>query len=165
MDTLNNDWDLDKFDPAAASARVRLFHLCALRNKLNEGDAAPTNQWALSLETSLHSCITFNLVPSHSSDGLRGKVEVTSLNERYARKTLRVFSFEPIGEVQVERVMELMQRKNFTFSHEREGGRHWLSEIMGDLEAASCIPQGGAMVAREALSKYWEDPEGPELII
>ncbi|KAI1118549.1 hypothetical protein F5Y14DRAFT_398843 [Nemania sp. NC0429] len=167
--TLNNDWDLDKFDPAAASTRVRRFHLCALRDRLANGDVVDPpplmNHWALSLETSLRSSVMFDLVFGHGGDKeeLRGKIEVTSLSERYARETLRLFSFEPMGEVQVGRVMALMQGKDFAFSHELEARRHWLSELMGDLEAASCIPQGGAVVAREALSKYWGEPEGPEL--
>ncbi|KAI1196893.1 hypothetical protein F5X97DRAFT_344167 [Nemania serpens] len=168
MDKLNSDWDLDKFDPAATSARIRRFHLCALRNELDEGDEGdeagppPVNHWVLSLETSLRSSVTFNLVPG---DGPRGKIEVTSLSERYARETLRVFSFEPMARLQVERIMALMQRQDFMFTYGQEGRRRWLSGLMDDLEAASFIPPGGAMVAWEALSQYWEKPEEAEIII
>ncbi|TGJ83758.1 hypothetical protein E0Z10_g4977 [Xylaria hypoxylon] len=155
-----------EIEPTAASERVRRFYLCALRNEFNEGDEAgepPTYHWVLSLEISSESSIMIDMVPGCGSDGLRGKIEVTALNERYTHEVLEVFSFDSQEEVKVRDVIELIQnkgRQSFTFSPESEGCRHWLSVVMADLDAASWIPQGSAMVAYEALLKYWKNLKG-----
>ncbi|KAI1262612.1 hypothetical protein F5Y18DRAFT_438733 [Xylariaceae sp. FL1019] len=165
---LDRNWDLDNFGPVSLQQNIQQIHLCALRNELNEGDEAgeaPTNHWVLSLEISSASSIMIDMVPGYGDDGLRGKIEVASLDERYTSETLQVFSFPITHATTVRSFMELVQSKGrqlFTFSPEWEGCRHWLSVVMADLDDAGWVSKGSAAIAREALLQYWINPSGSE---
>lgn len=164
----NKNWDLDNFESGDLDATVRMIHLCALRNDFNEGDKAgepPTNHWTMCLQHSPTNCIMLDMVPGYGSDGLRGKIEATSIGKPFTDETLRAFSYKPSRNVAVADVIQIISgkgRDQFNFSPEWEGCRFWLSVITGDLEDAHVVDKGSTMTALEALRQYWVNPEGSE---
>ncbi|KAI0146209.1 hypothetical protein GGR57DRAFT_506502 [Xylariaceae sp. FL1272] len=164
----DRNWDVDHLRPVSLRDNIQQIHLCALRNDFNEGDGTgqpPTDHWVLSLETSSASSVMIDMVPGYGKNGLRGKIEVASLDEPYTNETLQVFSFPISHAATVHSFMEFIQSKGrqlFTFSPEWEGCRHWLSVVMTDLDDAGWVSKGSAAVAREALLQYWINPKGSE---
>lgn len=163
-----DNFDLDNFDATAAQADLQAIHLCCLRNELNEGDEAgqpPTNHWVLCLQTSETSSLMFDMAPGYGSDGLRGKIGVLPLDEKYTDETLHVFTDQPLRTVNIQEFMQLVcenGRDAFDFSPEWEGCRFWLMVVMRDLEEAGWLEKGSADQAREVLELYWRNPEGSE---
>ncbi|KAM0333377.1 hypothetical protein ACHAQA_002038 [Verticillium albo-atrum] len=167
--TFNNNWDPDGLELEHVGTAVQQIHLCALRNNLNEGDEAgepPTNHWTLCLQLSPGSSVMLDMAPGYGSDGLRGKIEISSLGEHpYTDETLRLFSFDPARNIKVADVVRLIDdrgRDAFNFSPEWEGCRHWLSIIVADLEDVGYVPKGSSATATTALLQYWRNPEGSE---
>ncbi|KAL2126667.1 hypothetical protein VTI74DRAFT_437 [Chaetomium olivicolor] len=165
----SNNWDFDNFKTDDLDTTIQLIHLCALCNELNEGDEAgepPTNHWTMCLQLSPTSCVMLDMVPGYGSDGLRGKIETTSIGDKaYTEETLRLFSYEPLKQVTVACVMAMISgrgRDQFTFSPEWEGCRFWISVVMKDFEEDGLVESGSAATAEEALRRYWINPEGSE---
>ncbi|CAJ2510749.1 Uu.00g063740.m01.CDS01 [Anthostomella pinea] len=158
------------------SIPISQLYLCALRNDHNEGDEAgepPTNHWTLCLETAPTSCVMLDMVPGDGSDGRRGKIEVSALNQEYdgedsrpySDETLRAFSFPVLRNTTAREIMEFIVAKGrdaFTFSPEWEGCRFWLSVVMADLEAEGLVEKGAGDEAKRVLMLYWRNPEGSE---
>lgn len=123
----SSNWDLDNFDTSSLPATVSTIHLCALRNDLNEGDEAgelPTNHWTMCLQLSPQSSVMLDMAPGYGSDGLRGKVETSSIGEPYTEETLRTFSFKPTKEITVGDVIRLVAERGrdaFSFSPSGRG--------------------------------------------
>lgn len=171
MENLDDNWDLDNVEAGKTStwsAPVYYIHICALR-KLNEGDGSdspPTNHWPICLQTSPTSSIMLDMAPGYGEDGLRGKIEVMALNQQYTDETLQVFSFKPTEAfpgLTVGQVMEYISQKGrqkFNFHPSWEGCRFWISVLMDDWEGLGLVDPGSAVVAKEALTKYWINPEG-----
>ncbi|KAI1113631.1 hypothetical protein F5Y14DRAFT_417309 [Nemania sp. NC0429] len=168
MESLDDNWDCTDLEAASFAPEIQQVHLCALRNEFNEGDEAgeaPTNHWVLCLETSKSSSIMIDMAPGYGTDGLRGKIQVSLCNGCYTDEALQVFSFTPKRVATVGSVLEFIQsrgRQAFNFSPEWEGCRHWLSVVMADLDHAGWIAEGSSVTARDALLKYWRNPEGSE---
>lgn len=166
--SFTENWDLDDFTPDNLTASVELIHLCALRNELNEGDEAgepPTNHWTTCLQITKSSSVMLDMAPGYGSDGLRGKIAATSLGEPYTDETLKAFSFKPVKAITVGDVFRLIMdkgRDRFNFSPEWEGCRFWMGVVIEDLEDAAIVQAGSAVMAKEALLKYWRNPEGSE---
>lgn len=166
MKELDNNWDVDSFDPQRISAIIEGIHLCALRNELNEGDelgGPPTNHWVVCLQTSPTSSVMIDMVPGYGSDGLRGKIEVVTLSQPYTDETLRVFSFNPTKTLTTEQFFAHMSdrgRQKFNFHQSWEGCRYWISVLMADWEELQLVAPGSASSAKEALTTYWVNPEG-----
>ncbi|KAL7619785.1 hypothetical protein AAE478_010327 [Parahypoxylon ruwenzoriense] len=165
----NSNWDIDNLRSDDLGATVEVIHLCALRNEHNEGDEAgepPTNHWNMCLQFSSNSCVMLDMVPGYGSDGLRGKIEVTSIGDSpYTNETLRLFSYKPTREVAVAYVVQIISQKKrdeFNFSPEWEGCRFWLSVIVKDLEDDNLVDRGSATMVMEALLQYWINPVGSE---
>ncbi|KAJ9141807.1 hypothetical protein NKR23_g7729 [Pleurostoma richardsiae] len=163
-----NNWDLDNLITGNLTAVVERVHLCALRNEFNEGDEAgepPTNHWTMCLQLTWQSAVMLDMVPGYGSDGLRGKIEASSLRQPYTEETLNALSFKPAKPITIGDVMQLIienGRDAFNFSPEWEGCRFWMSVVVSDLEDGGLIQEGSARAAREALLKYWRNPEGSE---
>ncbi|KAK3936361.1 hypothetical protein QBC46DRAFT_218212, partial [Diplogelasinospora grovesii] len=122
------NWDAENLRTTHLESDVQQIHLCALRNELNGGDGGgepPANHWVLCLQVYFpSSSVTVDMVPGYGSDGLRGKIELTSLdNEPYTGETLRMLSFVP----------DVKIRDAFDFSPEWEGCRFWMSTLINDL--------------------------------
>lgn len=169
MERLDNNWDSDSFDPQKMTSTVEDIHLCALRNDLNEGDDElgnpPTNHWVVCLQTSLTSSVMLDMAPGYGSDGLRGKIEVSALSQPYTDETLRVFSFKPTQTMTTEQFLAYISekgRQKFTFHPSWEGCRFWISVLMADWEELQLVAAGSASSAKEALTKYWVNPEGSQ---
>lgn len=95
-----NNWDLDNLAADNFTGTIDDIHLCALRNELNEGDEAgepPTNHWAMCLQTTPLSSVMLGIVPGYGSDGLRGKIETSSLSKPYTEEPLKVFFLQAEG--------------------------------------------------------------------
>lgn len=170
MDKLDNNWDLDGFAPNESSTwtmPVELIHLCALRNELNEGDeegSPPTNHWTICLKNSSSSCVMLDVARGYGDDGLRGKIEVTALDTPYTLETLQLFTITPCGQQpavgQILTQICSKGRQRFIFHPSFEGCRFWISVLVADWEDMGVVEAGSALMAREALGKYWVNPEG-----
>ena len=154
---VSHNCDTEKFKGKDLDATV-VVHLCALRNELNEGDEngePPTNHWTMCLQVSSASHVMLDMAPGYGSDGLRGKIEMTSTIDRpYTDESLCVFSYQPSKAITVKDIAQLIVkngRAEFNFSPEWEGCRFWMSVIMRDLEDASLIEKGSAATAMEAV--------------
>ncbi|KAL2016110.1 hypothetical protein VTK56DRAFT_4254 [Thermocarpiscus australiensis] len=165
----HSNWDIDNLKSDDLNATVQVIHLCALRNDFNEGDEAgepPTNHWTICLQCSSTSCVMLDMVPGYGSNGLRGKIETTSISDSpYTDETLRLLSYKPTRAVTVAGVIQIINetgRDEFNFSPEWEGCRFWLSVVMKDLEDDGLVEEGSAATAMRALRRYWINPEGSE---
>ncbi|KAK3989617.1 hypothetical protein QBC44DRAFT_241050, partial [Cladorrhinum sp. PSN332] len=125
------------------------------------------NHWVLCLQTSPDSSVMLDMAPGYGTDGLRGKIQVSSLNNvPYTDETLHAFSYTPlksditVGEIR--RLINVNGRDPFKFSPEWEGCRFWLSVVTKDLEEAGIVKGGSAAEAEGALFMYWRNPEGSE---
>ena len=106
-----------------------------------------------------------DMAPGYGTDGLRGNIELTSLDESYTNETLHAFTYEPTRSMTVVNLVELINEKDrdaFNFSPEWEGCRFWLFVVMRDLGDADWVERETANTAYEALPKYWRNPEGQE---
>lgn len=106
-----------------------------------------------------------DMVPGHGSDGLGGKIELAALNQRYTVETLRVFSFKPTEIVTLGQLLAHISeegRQKFTFYPSWEGCRFWIFVLMVEWEELRLIAPGSAKLAKEALTKYWINPEGSQ---
>ncbi|KAK4203376.1 hypothetical protein QBC40DRAFT_274683 [Triangularia verruculosa] len=167
---LGDNWDLSNLAPSDSSltATVSTIHLCCLRNDLNEGDEngePPTSHWVLCLQIAPDSSIMLDMAPGYGTDGLRGKIEASSLpGVAYTDETLHAFSYTPLkSDITVAAIAKLINDKGrnaFNFSPEWEGCRFWLTVIMKDLEEAGIVKDGSAEQAAKALLLYWRNPEG-----
>lgn len=166
MESLDNNWDVDNFDPQKMSAIIEDIHLCALRNDLNEGDELgnpPTNHWVVCLQISPTSSVMLDMAPGYGSDGLRGKIEVVTLSQPYTDETLRAFSFKPTKTLTIDQFLARISergRQKFNFHSSWEGCRYWISVLMADWEEMQLVAPGSASSAKEVLMKYWVNPEG-----
>ncbi|GAB1318412.1 hypothetical protein MFIFM68171_08622 [Madurella fahalii] len=165
----SNNWDVDNLKSGDLDAAAQMIHLCTLRNDFNEGDEAgepPTNHWTICLQHSPTTCVMLDMVPGYGSDGLRGKIETTSIGDKpYTDETLHAFTYKPSRNVTVADVVQIINEKGrdrFNLSPEWEGCRFWLSVVMGDFEDVEVVDKGSAMTALEALRQYWMNPEGSE---
>lgn len=165
----NNNWDLDKLESNDLSCTVEIIYLCALRNDFNEGDEAgepPTNQWTMCLQHTVTSCVKLDMAPGYGTDGLRGKIELTSIGGKpFTEESLRVFSYKARRQVTISNVMRMISEKGryqFNFSPEWEGCRFWMSVVMKDFEDDALVEAGSSTTAMDALRCYWINPPGSE---
>lgn len=163
---LDGNWDTDNIDLGLLSTPLECIHVCALRNEFNEGDEEgnpPTNHWVVCLQNSNTSSVMLDMAPGYGGDGLRGKIEVASCDQRFTEETLRVFSYTPTKAMTVKDLMACISergRQKYTFHPSWEGCRHWISVLMADWEELQLVANGSASSAKEALTKYWVNPEG-----
>ncbi|GAB1318413.1 hypothetical protein MFIFM68171_08623 [Madurella fahalii] len=77
----DGNWESDNLDVNDLGKRVVALHLVAYINENNEGDEEglpPTNHWCCFLEVPEHKSVRLDMVPGYGSDGLRGKIEISS---------------------------------------------------------------------------------------
>jgi hypothetical protein len=164
----SNDWDTDNFKSENLSALVSQVHICAYINEKNEGDEdgnPPTNHWATFLELETGGSVRLDMAPGYGSDGLRGKVEVSSKGYVSTRNSIKTLTFETNGQTNVKTVAGAISEnglEKYTFTQDMEGCRYWISILISKLEAAGILPSGSAKKAAEAVSRYWRNPTGSE---
>ncbi|KAK0666728.1 hypothetical protein QBC41DRAFT_375134 [Cercophora samala] len=160
LEDLGDNWDLSNLSLSSLTAPVTAIHLCCLRNDLNEGDEngePPTNHWVLSLQTSHSpdSSIMLDMAPGYGTDGLRGKIEVTSLPEAaYTDETLHAFFYKPEIDVRVEDIARLINDKGrdaFNFSPEWEGSVSYQSPNTTHINMDEYIPIVPAIIVAPAV--------------
>lgn len=85
--------------------------------------------WRCCLEMPQKMSVMLDMAPGYGSDGLRGKIEMTSLNEPYTDETLHAFTYKPVRPMLVKDI-NFKDRDAFNFSPEWEGCRFWMSVVM-----------------------------------
>ncbi|KAI1113632.1 hypothetical protein F5Y14DRAFT_206515 [Nemania sp. NC0429] len=171
---MDQNWDTDKLNRSDLPSKVVSIHLVAYPNSNNEGDEKlllpPTNHWCLFLElidssSGDSSSVRFDMAPGYGSDGLRGKIEVSSKEYNCTSNRIHRITFQVIAPVSVAMIVELVQkngRQKYQFSPEWEGCRFWNYTFLQDLEKAGIILEGSSEKAEEALSSYFRTPSGVE---
>jgi hypothetical protein len=147
---------------------VSHVHICAYVNEKNEGDEdgnPPTNHWAIFLQVGKGASVRLDMAPGYGSDGLRGKIEVSSKKYVTTWNSIKTLTFETDGKTKVETVARLISEnglERYTFTEKMEGCRYWISIFVSKLEAAGILPSGSAEKVTEAVSSYWRSPTGSE---
>lgn len=103
------------------------------------------------------------MAPGYGDDGLRGKIQVKSLDSPYTHETLRKLTFKPSEGLTIGQLLTHISskgRQKFSFHPSWEGCRHWLAVVLMDWEELGAIEAGSAAMAKEALGRYWVNPEG-----
>jgi hypothetical protein len=165
---MNNDWDTDKFIAAHLTASVNSIHICGYVNTKNEGDedgTPPTNHWAAFLELPKDASVRLDMMPGYGSDGLRGKIEISSKKYVSTQNAIKTVTFSTIGTPTVQTITDLITRngrEKYTFTEEEEGCRYWIYTIISDLAASGIVPSDSGQAAWGAVSQYWRHPSGSE---
>ncbi|KAK0666729.1 hypothetical protein QBC41DRAFT_325207 [Cercophora samala] len=166
---MDSNWDADKLKAEDLSARVSIVFLVAYENPSNKGDEEglpPTNHWCLFLKTAgtASASIRVDMTPGYGSDGLRGKIEISSKPYECTNSSIKTLSFPATLGVTVQKIIDLISskgRQKYQFTPEWEGCRYWNKTVVQDLQSAGYI-KGGAKEAEEALGYYWVTPSGKQ---
>lgn len=165
---MDNNWDTDKLEAADLAKAVTTIHLVAYTNENNEGDEdgnPPTNHWCTFLETPDHKSVRLDMAPGYGSDGLRGKIEISSKKYNCTSNNITNVTIRTSLGLTVQKIVDLVSQKGhqkYQFTPEWEGCRYWNYILISDLENAGYIVQGHAKEAFEAMSYYWIHPSGKE---
>ncbi|KFY18841.1 hypothetical protein V493_08313 [Pseudogymnoascus sp. VKM F-4281 (FW-2241)] len=168
MILFDNNWDTDKLEQEALLRQVQKIHLVAYENRSNKGDEeglAATNHWCLFLELSSIESIRLDMAPGYGSDGLRGKIEISTKSYVCTNKSIRTLTFHPALSVTPRNIVELITQKGrqkYQFTPEWEGCRYWNLILFQDLEADKYIQEGSAQMVALDLASYWAFPAGQE---
>ena len=165
---MNNDWDTDRFNAVHLTTSVISIHICGYVNTKNVGDedgTPPTNHWAAFLELPKNISVGLDMIPGYGSDGLRGKIEISSKPCVSTDHAIKTVTFSTIGTPTVQTITDLITRngrEKYTFTEEEEGCRYWIYTIISDLAASGIVPSDSGQAAWEAVSQYWRCPSGSE---
>ncbi|KAI9747514.1 MAG: Inorganic phosphate transporter pho84 [Chaenotheca gracillima] len=165
---LTKNWDTDRFTIKDFGESVITVHVCGYVNEKNEGDEEgnpPTNHWASFLANKKSGSVRLDKMPGYGSDGLRGKIEISSKPYESTKNDSMTLSFPAIVQTTVKDVTDMINRKGrdkYTFTEEMEGCRHWIWTLISDLEAEGIIDTGSGEATLKAVSSYWRFPSGSE---
>lgn len=164
---MDRNWDQTKFETGDLHNTVEQIHICAYINENNEGDQEnpPTNHWATFLEVSKTHSVRIDMAPGYGSNGLRGKIDISSKRYMYTNQAIHMLSFNVRGGTTVKTIVDLIQlngRQKYNFTPEWEGCRYWIFVLISDLEVAGIVETGSGATARSALSYYFANPSGQE---
>ncbi len=126
---MDRNWDQDNFNDKDLRKFVVRVHVCAYANVNNEGDEdgnPPTNHWAMFLELPNQHSVRLDMAPGYGSDGLRGKIQVSSKRYQVTENAIWTLSFEVGQALSVRTVTDLIsanKRQKYTFTEEMEGCR------------------------------------------
>lgn len=163
---MDSNFDPDRLSTGDLSKAVIAVHLVAYENIKNKGDEdgnAPTNHWCTFFETADHQSVRLDMAPGYGSDGLRGKVEVSSKRYDCTKNHVKKITIPASLGLTAQKIIDLVVRngrQKYQFTPEWEGCRYWNYVLISDLEAAGYIAQGNARAALAVLSFYWKFPPG-----
>ncbi|RTE68365.1 hypothetical protein BHE90_017257 [Fusarium euwallaceae] len=162
---MDRNWDQDNFNEGDLGRTVKQIHICAYVNENNEGDGEdpPTNHWATFLEISPTHSVRMDMAPGYGSDGLRGKIEISSKRYRFTNKAIHGLSFNVIGKPKVGDIINLINSnglQKYTFTPEWEGCRFWVYTLILHLEQQGIVEPESASRAWGAVSYYYINPSG-----
>ncbi|KAF3764148.1 hypothetical protein M406DRAFT_330499 [Cryphonectria parasitica EP155] len=103
------------------------------------------------------------MAPGYGSDGLRGKVKISSKRYSYTQNHVKKITMPASLGLTVQKIVNLVMhngRQKYQFTPEWEGCRYWNYVVISDLEAAGYISKGNAKSVLAALSLYWRYPAG-----
>ncbi|KAK4188089.1 hypothetical protein QBC35DRAFT_451684 [Podospora australis] len=115
---MDNNWDVEKLHPEDLLASVTGIVSASVR---------------------------VDMMPGYGSDGLRGKLEVSSKLYDCTRNSIKTLSFPATLGVNVKKVLDLISsqgRHKHQFTPEWEGCRHWNKIIIQDLQRVGYIQSG-----------------------
>ncbi|KAF4495256.1 hypothetical protein FAGAP_8613 [Fusarium agapanthi] len=162
---MDRNWDPDNLEDADLARTVKQIHICAYINENNEGDGEepPTNHWATFLEISSSHSVRLDMAPGYGSDGLRGKIEISSKRYRLTNKAIHQLSFPIHGKPKVRDIIALINNhglQKYQFTPEWEGCRYWIYSMISALEQQGIVESGSASQTWEAVSYYYVNPTG-----
>jgi hypothetical protein len=97
------------------------------------------------------------MIPGYGSNGLRGKLEISSKDYVESKSYIKTSMFETISRPRVNTITELIsknRRERYIFTENWEGCRYWVYTFITDLEAAGIIARGSGATAWTDLSMY-----------
>ena len=155
---MDRNWDIDHFKNEDLHKQVVFIHLCAYINRSNTGDEdgnPPTNHWAAFLELQGKGSVRLDMAPGYGSDGLRGKLDMSSKPYQSTNNAIRSVSFEVAKGVTVQTIVDNINqngRQKYTFTVEWEGCRFWVRTLISDLEAEGVVGEGSGDSTLAAVS-------------
>lgn len=117
------------------------------------------------LEISRIRSVRIDMMAGYGSDGLRGKIEISSKDYACTQNGIKTCVFPATFGVTVQKIVDLISsagRQKYQFTPEWEGCRFWNWTVTKDLQSAGYVPPGCAEEAGNALSMYWAFPTGSE---
>lgn len=165
---MERDFEIDGLNSSDLTKQVVKVSICGYVNKDNTSDQdgnPPTNHWAAFLQLTGPSSVRLDMMPGWGSNGLRGKIELTSKNYPLTNNAIKTLDFTTVGAPTVQQIVDLIiknGRQKYTFAEEEEGCRYWIYTFAGDLQDAGLISDGSKEETWDAVSKYWKHPTGSE---
>ncbi|KAG6015663.1 hypothetical protein E4U43_004972 [Claviceps pusilla] len=110
---MDSNWKKDHLKDEDLKKTVTQMHLCAYINPNNEGDEEypPTNHWVVFLETSSTHSVRIDMGPGYGSDGLRGRITISSKSYTYTDKAIHKLSFPPNDKTKVQDIVRVINKK------------------------------------------------------
>lgn len=165
---MNSNYDDDRFQPAHLHSQIGSIHICGYINHENAGDEdgnPPTNHWGAFLELSQGGSVRLDMAPGYGSDGLRGKIDISSKEYSLTNNAIKTLTFPLTAEATVSTIIEIINsngRDRYKFTEEWEGCRFWMFTFISDLEASGIVSSGSGDATWDAVSFYWRNPHGCE---
>jgi len=78
---MDSNWDAEKLNHGDLAGRVTSIHPVAYKNAGSKGDEEglpPANHWCIFLELPGGRSVRVDMMPGYGSQGLRGKIEISS---------------------------------------------------------------------------------------
>ncbi|KAG6018012.1 hypothetical protein E4U54_007808 [Claviceps lovelessii] len=164
---MDNNWNQNHFKDEDLKKIVTHIHLCAYINSNNAGDEEypPTNHWVVFCETSSTHSVRINMGPGYGSDGLRGKITISSKTYIYTNNAHHRLSLPVNGRTKIQDIIRVINKnglQRYQFNPKCEGCRFWTYTLISYLEQEGIIESGGANQAWNAVCYYYFDPSGYE---
>ncbi|KAI1753962.1 hypothetical protein F4782DRAFT_528892 [Xylaria castorea] len=165
---MDENWHQGGLDLRDLSREIITIYLVAYPSASREDDDEPfelSNHWCLFLEFENHQSVRLEVVPGYGSDGLRGKVRLTSKSHACTTNDICQMSFEVNCRVTLDDVVAIVQREGrqkYEFAPGWEGCRFWNSIFMQDLENYRIVPAGAANQAFGAMGWFYHSVRGGE---
>ncbi|KAI0907483.1 hypothetical protein F4823DRAFT_602870 [Ustulina deusta] len=165
---MDHNWNQESLELADLSEQIIAIHLIAYPSPSRKDDDEPfelSNHWCFFLEFEHNKSLRLDMVPGDGSDGLRGKVRLTSKTHACTTNDICKVSFEVNGKLSLEDIIEIVQRggrQRYQFAPGWEGCRFWNFIFIQDLEGHRIVPTGAANQAWDAMAWFYHSARGAE---
>ncbi|KAI0861792.1 hypothetical protein F4860DRAFT_513585 [Xylaria cubensis] len=163
---MDQNWDRTGLKLADLSKQIISIHLIAYPSPSSEDGYEPfelTNHWCFFLEFKHEKSVRLEIVPGCGSNGLRGKVKLTSKTHACTTNDLCKLSFQVHGRLSLEEIIEIVQskgRQRYQFAPGWEGCRFWNFTLMQDFEAHNIVSAGAANQALNSMAWFYHSVRG-----
>ncbi|CAG8907445.1 unnamed protein product [Penicillium egyptiacum] len=105
------------------------------------------------------------MMSGYGSDGLRGKVEISSKPYTSTNNAIKTLTFSVEAHATVQTITDLINSKGrdrYKLTAEWEGCRFWIYTFIKDLESVGLTPGRSGKTVWEGVAYYWRTPSGSE---